>query len=150
MQVSIQITGVEKVYQKLNRLGQGLYNFNEAMRLIGQDLVSYYANEGFGSQGGVFDHVWPRLSSKYSVYKAKKWPGRGILEASGAMRHGFIYSANSTSVAVDNQVDYFKYHQSTAPRTKMPWRPSMGVNDQVKERIKTIIEADIRLKIDRA
>lgn len=150
MQVQIQIIGADQVRSKLNRLGTSLYNFDGAMREIGSSLVQYYSNEGFASQGGVYDHVWPRLSNKYATWKAKHWPGRGILEASGQMKHDFIYSSNSTSVAVNNSADYFKYHQSTAPRTKMPWRPMMGVNPAVKQKIAEIIERDIRMKIDKA
>ena len=45
---------------------------------------------------------WAPLNPLYAARKAKKWPGRGILEASGAMRRGFEYYATPQTLKIRN------------------------------------------------
>lgn len=150
MQVTIQIVGDKQVEAALTKLGSDLLMLKEAMTQIGAEAARYYGDEGMRSQGQVFDQDWQRLSDKYSVWKAKHYPGRGILERTGKLAGSFYFEADDNSVRVGNSVDYFKYHQSTEQRTKIPRRAPMGINDTLKQMIKTVIEADIRRKIDSA
>lgn len=147
MQVSVTITGAKDLKSKLKKLGPSLMLFQHAMGEIGKQGARYFQDVNFASQGGVVGYVWPRLSPKYSVWKAKHYPGRGPLVRTGAMQHAFDYSANSTSVHIQNLMPYAKYHDSTAPRTKMPYRPLTGVNEPIKNLIKDVIEKDIRNKL---
>lgn len=63
------------------------------------------------------------------------------------MQHSFTAVSTTTSVTIGNSKDYFKYHQSSAPRHKIPYRPMMAINDDVKTIVQNIIQADIRQKI---
>lgn len=145
MNIQIQITGVSEINEKLNRLGMGLYKMDNAMRQIGQYLAMYYANEAFASQGQVFGSSWPRLSQKYSVWKAKHFPGRGMEELTGEMRASFGFEAGSSSVRIYNTSDHFAYNQLGTSR--MPARPMMGFSAANKMMIKNIITEDIKKKL---
>jgi len=117
------------------------------MSEIGDEVAKYYANQGFNSQGGVFGAAWTPLKRTYALRKARRYPGRPPLVASGAMRDSFTYTAGSQEVLIGNKAEYFKYHQSTAPRSKMPRRQMMGINDPVRRTVRAIIEKEIQQKL---
>lgn len=145
--VTVKITGDKEEIAKLKKLGHSLHDFSKAMDMIGNEVVRYYSGQGFASQGGVFNNVWPSLNPLYAKQKAVDYPGRGILVKTGDMQRDFIYKATSKNVTISNTAPYFKYHQSTEPRSKMPYRPMMIVNDEVKGIIEQIIQQDIKYKL---
>lgn len=149
MHVSITVKGSKEVNTKLKRLGVSLYNFRSAMGDIGKEAARYYSNEGFNSQGGVYGSVWPRLSEKTIAIKTKLYPQyvNVPLVASGTMKNSFVATANSNSVLITNEAPYYKYHQSTLPRKKIPRRQMAGINDPVKKMIQQILQDDIKRKI---
>jgi hypothetical protein len=151
MRMAIEIRGSNEVKRALTKLGADLLNLAPEMDEIGRMLEEYYAGQGFGSRGQVFGMRWDRLSPKYAVAKAKKFPGRPTLERTGAMRKGFYHVFNGSSVVIKNKSPYFKYHQSwEEPRKKIPHRLMMAINSQNNEAIRQTIEAGVRRKIDGA
>lgn len=150
MQIAITITGSKQLKSKMSRIGNGMHDLSGAFTQIGEDLSHYYQTQGFLSQGGVYGQDWAMLSRSYAIRKSKRYPGRPPLVASGKMLSGFRYDASATGVVIGNRMPYFKYHQSTLPRKKIPRRATMGVNDPVKKMIHDAIVADITNKIRRA
>jgi len=150
MNVSITITGTREVRAKIKKLGSSIYDLKSSMSVIGRQAADYYANQGMLSQGGVFGSGWKPLSARYAARKAKLYPGRPILVATGTMKDSFNYSATSTSVLVGNTAPQFKYHQSSEPRTKIPRRPMLGVNDQIKRMVREELTREITQKIKAA
>lgn len=148
--VTIVIKGDKDVQLKLKRLGRSLHDFKHSMDRIGSKASDYFANQGFGSQGGVFNSKWSRLSPGYAAQKSKRYPGRPPLVATGAMQNSFEHKARPESVTVTNSSPYFKYHQSSLPRTKMPRRQTMGVNEPVRRIVRQELQAEMRRKIARA
>ena len=150
LSLQITITGDKRLDTKLKRLGSALFENRESMHDIGKQAATYYANQGFNSQGGVFGTKWQRLSPKYALIKAKLYPGRPPLVATGTMQNNFTFAAGSNQVVIENKSPQFKYHQSTAPRSKMPRRASMGVNAPIKKIVRDIITRDVQNKIRNA
>lgn len=147
MNIVVTITGSAAVQAKLRKLGSSLYDLKASMADIGRDAADYYANQGFGSQGGVFGQSWRPLSVRYAAKKAGTYPGRPPLIATGKMKNSFTYSSTPSSVLVSNTAPQFKYHQSSAPRSKIPRRVMMGVNEPVKRIVRETIQAEITRKI---
>ncbi len=145
--VSVTVQGTDKELAKLKSLGAKLYDFRGAMQDIGEEVTKYYSGQGFASQGGVFDNVWPSLSPVYAKLKAKNYPGRSVLVKTGRLQDSFRASSTSKSVVVTNTAPYMAYHQSTEPRSKMPYRPIMKVNDDVKSIVRQIIQEDVTQKL---
>lgn len=104
---------------------------------IGKYMTEYAANEGMASQGGVFDATWPRLSQKYAVYKAKKFPGRSIMERSGKLKDSWGYNAGETNVDLGNNTKYWVFHQGGGQH--LPKRILISINDTNKKKIATFI-----------
>ena len=149
MQISIEIRGGREVNAKIKRLGASLMDFTNAMRLIGQRSAKYFSNEAFLSQGGVYGRVWPRLSAKTMVAKARLYPQNinRPLVASGKMKDSFVYTYSKSGTIITNTSPQYKYHQSTLPRRKIPRRQMAGINDPIKQIVRGIIQDDIKKKL---
>ena len=148
MQYQVRIEGGKEVKAKLLKLGPSLLKFKPEFKEIGEEVSKYYAGQVFASRGKVIGEPWKALTPAYKRRKAKRYPGAGLLVATGKMQESFQAAATDTGVTITNTAPYFKYHQSTEPRTKMPYRPMMGVNKEVKSIIKTILETGVRKKIN--
>lgn len=149
LSITVKVSGTKEVKAKLRKLGQELYMLQSAMTAIGDSLSKYYRDVGFSSQGGVFGGQWPRLSPAYAARKAKEYPGRPILVKTGKMQRSFEYDAKQTYVKISNEAPQFIYHQSTAPRLKLPRRAMMGVNGAVKKTVNEIVKREINAKLRR-
>lgn len=147
MNIQIIVKGDKETKAKLNRLGKSIYNLKHAMELIGRDSAKYFSNQGYSSQGGVFGSPWPPLSTRTLTSKNKSYPGRPPLVRTGQMQNSFEYNANGSQVVITNSASYFKYHQSTLPRRKIPRRQTMGINNPIKKIITEHIHNEIRKKI---
>lgn len=147
LDIQIKITGTRQLKQKLTRLGSSLFDLRSSMGQIGNEAAKYFSNQGFNSQGGVFGERWSPLARRTMARKTKRYPGRPPLVASGKMRDSFTYTASSRSVLIGNKMDYFKYHQSTLPRKRIPRRATMGVNAPLKNMVRDIISAEIKAKL---
>lgn len=147
MQIAVSITGDKQLISKLTALGPKLMEFSVAFGILGKELTNYYAGKAFVSQGGVYGETWPQLSPVYAANKGKRFPGRGILVATGEMQRSFSFTATPNTLIIGNDAPYFKYHQSTEPRTKIPRRASLGVNEEIRSIVRTVITEDIKEKI---
>lgn len=154
LSLRIEVTNDKQVIAKLKRLGFDLKEFPEAMKEIGKALARYYSGPAFLSQGGVFGQKWASLSPAYQAYKAKEYRAFAnsiLVRGTGAdsMQNEFEYVATKTEVVIGNRAPYFKYHQSAAPRTKIPRRQMMGVNDPVRDIVRDIIDEDVKKKLEK-
>lgn len=149
--VTVRITGTQDVINKLKRLDLGLLNFEKPLKTIGSELIDYYEGQVFASQGGALGVKWVALSAKTQAYKRKHYPqyATSPLIRTGQMRYNsFHFSASSNHLTIENSAPYFKYHQSTEARHKIPYRPMMGLNSDTNNIIKNVIKADIKSMID--
>jgi len=95
-------------------------------------LKNLFSNDVFETEGAAIGEHWQPLSPTYGSQKAKRYPGKGILEKTGTMRNGFLTLVRPDMAQVWNQVEYFKYHQSNAPRTRLPRRVMMALDERGK------------------
>ena len=152
LNVVVKATGTNDAIVKFKALDLSMRNFTAPMTAIGKSLTEYFSNDVYASQGGVLGSAWPTLSLATTKYKAKNFPQYDTtpLIRTGLMKKSYTYNVTPNSVVISNTAPYFKYHQSTQPRSKIPYRPSMGINDPVKLIITTIIKADIEAKMEAA
>lgn len=151
LSVAITIKGDKETIAALGKLGSSFLNFQMAMRSIGKELTNYYGNNVFNSQGGAIGQRWPALAQATKKQKVKKFYTATPLVNTGDMKKGFTSTfPDVNSVTIGNKMDYFKYHQSSAPRTRLPRRVMMSTGGSVKTIIGDIIQADIEGKIEKA
>lgn len=151
LSVSIKISGDKDTLKKINRFRSSLLDFTDAMESIGRESAKYFAGQVFASQGGILGKLWPTNLAKTIAYKAKHYPqyATATLIRTGEMKNSFTHEASANKVDITNTAPYFIYHQSTAPRTKMPYRPIMAINSDIESIVKKVLDADIKRKIAR-
>jgi phage gpG-like protein len=133
MQLRMSLQGEVQLSRNLQFLSDAVQDWTPAFEQSGEDLVEFFGYDVFESQGEAIDEPWQELSPAYAKQKERRFPGTGILEATGAMRDSFMQAADSTSLRVWNAMEYFKFHQSNQPRTRMPRRAMMRLTQQLRE-----------------
>lgn len=149
LNVQINIQGTPELINKFKRLNSGLTDFSPAMTEIGKLVEDYYSGQVFSSQGAVLGLKWPTLKATTIKNKLKHYPQYATtpLIRTGAMKNSFKSKPTRKDVTISNTAEYFKYHQSTAARSKLPRRAMMSINKDVKSIVKQVIEADIAKKL---
>jgi len=130
MHLSFQIEGEKQLSRKLRGISTGVKNWRPQMKKIGDYLVNVFSGPVFDTRGKEIGEPWKPRTKSYP------WP---ILEKTGKMRRGFKYQAQTAQVTVLNTTDYFKFHQSKLPHTKLPRRVMMKLDKERKEGIVKII-----------
>lgn len=151
LDVSITIRGDSEVIAKVNRLGGSLLDLKRAMEVIGRGAADYYATTGITDQGRPFGQPWRELSQGYKMWKEINYPGRPLMERGGPgsedLKGSFTFEATRNSARIFNSASYFKYHQSSDVRQKLPRRQMMGINVPIKKLVSEAIQLDVDAKI---
>lgn len=151
MNISVTVTGDKELMAKLDRLDLALHNWSKPLTTIGDDLIRYYRDTVFNSMGGVLGAPWAKLAPSTVAAKAKHYRQYSAvpLMATGQMRDSFRAEATKNALAITNEMPYFVYHQSSAPRTRLPRRQMMGINPDLKSLIQKIIKDYVVEQIER-
>jgi len=129
------IEGETQLSRRLLIMADKVKDWTPAFEETAMTLKDIFSNDVFQSQGAIIEEQWSPLSKAYAYRKNKKYPGKGILEATGKMRAGFMSLYRSDMAQVWNEVDYFKYHQSNKPRTKLPRRVMMKLAEAQRQQV---------------
>src|SRR5512132_1125407 len=86
--LTFEIEGETQVAAGLDYIGKELKDFKKPLQKCSQMLLSAW-DKNFSSQGSELGEPWQALSPKYAAWKAKRYPGKGILERTGEMRKSF-------------------------------------------------------------
>ncbi|MDQ0825421.1 phage gpG-like protein [Arthrobacter sp. B2I5] len=148
-EVAFTFDGQEQMVNRLRSTARGVKDLSESMSTIGLYLSHLYAGEVFASRGGVIGEPWARLSPDYAAEKARKWPGRPPLMRTGKMQSNFRFESDANSARMYNPTPYFKYHQSSDPRSSnLPRRVMMKIDDMRRREVLRIIQAEINRKVN--
>lgn len=96
--------------------------------------------ENFQVQGS-FRGKWASLSPAYARWKARHYPGKGILDRGGSLRsswteefgEGRVQVETPNSLFITSNVAYGRYHQQGTG--SMPARPFISLSPQQKARL---------------
>lgn len=133
--------GVTSITRKLATFGQSLDNMSPAWDYIGRQLLLDFAHQ-FAQEGGVFGGKWPQLADSTVAQRARKYGpwfaahpilvGTGALEMSVEQRGaaGNVYQVGANSLTIGTTNPYAIFHNSSAPRTRLPRRQIVGLSNQ--------------------
>lgn len=139
--LSWEIEGEKQLSRNLLVLADRIKDWTPAFKETGITLKNIFEDDVFNTDGGVINENWAPLSKAYAYKKAKMYPGKGILEATGAMRNGFMTLWRPDMAMVWNKVEYFKYHQSNKPRNVLPRRVMIKLADQQRTQVVKIFHS---------
>jgi phage gpG-like protein len=144
----VDITGLDKTNATLDKLSGIINNLEPELVDVGTWLMGFLQVDVFDTEGGAISAPWQALSSPYSFYKSKNYPGRAILEASGEMRKGYALMTTTQYAIVENTVEYAKYHQSGTSR--LPQRMLVNVTDELKRTVGQKFADHLKSRVEQA
>lgn len=121
-----------QVKKTLTSLNKQLGNMQKPLDDAGSDLLQYYGEEVFDTEGSALGVKWKPLSAatlkarreRRGYYAQTPVATNKILTWTARLRKGFKKKATRDRLVVSNSVDYFKYHQ-------LGGRRMLGVNKNV-------------------
>lgn len=105
-------------------------------------LRAHFASEGAEGLGA----KWASLSAAYAAWKAVHYPGKPILQRSGALlasltsstAPGAVYQPKPKSLTIGSSVPYAIYHQKGTGR--MPQRKEIALDERTKRELMKIAQ----------
>jgi phage gpG-like protein len=133
--INFRLAGDENLSRVLEGVSTKLKNFREPLQKSGtlllKDIQINFDKEGEWVGG------WQPL--KPATVQQRKRLGFGgehpILHRTGAYKRSFRGQVSGTRLVIDSGVPYHKYHQSSAPRTKLPRRKTMFIREDSRREI---------------
>lgn len=146
LNITFEIEGQVEFQREFDRFGENLTDFRQlwpgVITVLRKILLEQFAYEGAGATG-----QWQELSTGYAKWKAKHYPDSPILQRTGAMQLSLTGNTAHSIVRPGKEVLefgtnllYASYHQSRAPRTKLPRRPIFDFTEAHKIRITKAIQ----------
>lgn len=117
--LSVDIEGEKQLSRKLLTTPSKISDWKRPLFRIGGE-VRGSIDTNFSGRGSLFGRWLPRKDNL----------PHPILEKSGRMRRNFKQNLGPDYVEIYNPTAYFKYHQSNKPRTKIPRRVMMKIDEQ--------------------
>lgn len=117
--LSVDIEGEKQLSRKLLTASSGIGDFKRPLFRIGAE-VRGSIDTNFSGRGSLFGRWLPRKDNL----------PHPILEKTSRMRRNFKQNLGPDYVEIYNPTPYFKYHQSNKPRTKIPRRVMMKIDEQ--------------------
>jgi phage gpG-like protein len=139
----LDIAGEVAMDRGISCFADGVTDFRPIWGVIADDFYARVVAQ-FETKGEEGGQRWPELSEKYAAWKERHFPGRSILQRTGALMTsltaGRVQGAPSGAVKIEERkaltlgttVPYAIYHQSPLPRKRLPRRPMIALeqNDQ--------------------
>lgn len=148
LNVRVEVKGDKKAIASLNKMLHEFNDWKQELTASGEFLIAFFTGPVFEFEGGIFGARWQPLSSTYAIRKATKYPGAGILEASGALRAGYKKRVFPNLLELLNDDPKAPYHQDGTRR--LPARIIMKVDEPRKLQIVDIFKKGALIKIQRA
>jgi phage gpG-like protein len=141
MELRIDVFGETELSRKLLRFTQAVENPKPAFDMLHTQFL-HLEHEQFES-GGKFspDGLWAPLADSTVARKAALGLDPRTLIASGRLfkslsdpnSEDHIYHTTDDSMFIGSRVEYGVYHQSRAPRTRLPRRPPVSLPESEKK-----------------
>ena len=132
--VTIETLGAERFVRAFNRIASDMTDFREPFADI-YDNFCGIEERSFKAQG--LPDRWVPLSPRYAAWKRKHYPGKKILERTGALKAamtgsgpGAVRVIGHRSAEFGTDIPYARYHQSGT--RYMPRRKVVQLTDAMK------------------
>ena len=135
MKLTWTIEGEKQISRVLPNIGNQVHDWTPAFAETARRLKAKFSKEAFVTQGASVGAPWAPLSPEYAAWKAKRYPGKGILVRTGKMQKSFVTQYGAMEASITNPTAYFKYHQSNAPRSRLPRRMMMYLTNGTRSEI---------------
>jgi phage gpG-like protein len=138
------------VARELMRFSSRLLVPLEALELAGT-MLREAVEKQFDTEGGYASGGWPELAASTVAHKAREDLHSEILRATDALKDALtrkfdsrhVERVSAASLTFGATVPYGVFHQSTRPRTKIPYRPPIALTETDKRAMAKGMQAAI-------
>lgn len=151
LELTLEAYGETIIKRRLLRFEHGLVDpkegFEEVAALLRAIVEVQFETEGGHASGG-----WPKLAESTVKRKARLGQDPHILRATDRLREALtrkfdpehIERLSEDSLTFGATVPYGIYHQSSRPRTKLPFRPPIALTEGDKRDIVKTFQKSLR------
>lgn len=133
MKLSWSIEGQEQLVRNLTNVGKGIKDWAPAFKEAADKLKKVFSDDVFKTRGAIINEKWDPLKPRYLAQKVKGGFPSDPLVKTGKMKEDFQSIVKTDMAEIWNATQYFKYHQSSAPRSKLPRRVMMKLAENQKQ-----------------
>lgn len=133
MKLSWSIEGEEQLVRNLRNIGKGIKDWTPAFKEASDRLKKVFSEDVFKTKGSIIGEQWNPLKPKYLAQKLRGGFPADTLVKTGKMQNSFQSIVQTDRAEIWNSTQYFKYHQSSAPRSKLPRRVMMKLAENQKQ-----------------
>jgi phage gpG-like protein len=138
----LEIAGEVQLDRGIARFADGVTDYAPIWPVIEDDFYALEKDQ-FNSQGAEGGVNWPALSPAYAGWKEAQFPGMPILQRTGDLYSSLTNPSDANAVhreerkvlTLGTRVPYAIYHQSPAPRKRLPRRPEIMLNEAFKRAV---------------
>ncbi len=145
----LEVAGESLMDRGIGRFADGVSDYRPIWPVIEDDFYAHMAErfKSEGAKGG--GERWQELSAEYAGWKEARFPGKPILQRSGDLMRSLTSGNDPNAVkreerrtlTLGSKVPYGIYHQSPAPRRRLPRRPPMLVDAAFKRGVMRHLQA---------
>jgi phage gpG-like protein len=137
--LSIQTEGELVLERRLMRFGENLAQPTRALEEIG-DVLREGTERQFDTEGGYASGGWKQLTPERIAYKQKRGLDPHILRATDRLKDALTRKFDTDHIehivgdvlTFGASVPYGVFHQSSKPRTVIPFRPPVAITNEDK------------------
>jgi phage gpG-like protein len=146
--LTITTEGETVVERHLMRFAQNMEHPHHALDEVGV-VMREAVERQFASEGGYASGGWKRLTPERVAFKRKHGLDPHILRATDRLMASLtrkfdadhIERPSGDALVFGSMVPYGVFHQSSRPRTKIPFRPPVAITPQDKRRMVKRVQA---------
>jgi hypothetical protein len=154
--IKVTILGADEVIDKIEGLARRAMDLQPGLEVVA-DLLQAQTAENIRTRGGGLAERWRPLAEGTVKARRERWgyygrnaPGAGVsmttpLMWTGGMARSFqvggehhVRSITSQTMEWGSTHPIIAFHNSRAPRTKIPFRPMLGFRDDAQKRVLTV------------
>lgn len=135
LRLALTFEGDDVLDRTLERFELGVQSAEPVFDALGDALVTANRRQ-FSSEGAYGSGGWDPLSPKYAAWKATRYPGQPILQATGTMMESVterpmgVEAIEAQFAVFGTGVEYAAYHQQGTPQ--MPQRRIVELPESVR------------------
>lgn len=134
--ITVKVKGDQEAIRKVQKLIKANGDLKPVFEDVAKSIIQEF-KANFPAKGGVLNSPWAPRKKEYP------WP---LLMKTGTLRNAWEKKAEKKKLAIENTVDYAKYHHFGMPPQKGP-RKLVGFTPKILQLIKDRIVAYIKRAI---
>jgi phage gpG-like protein len=138
----LDIAGEIQMDRGIARFADGVGDYRPVWPMIEDDFYALEKRQ-FETAGAAGGEAWKELSAEYAGWKEAHYPGKAILQRTGDLERSLTNPHDANAVRIEerqtltlgSRIPYAIFHQSIAPRHRLPRRPEIMLTEAFKRTV---------------